>query len=52
MRKIRTSNDSVSKVDLSDEIKNSVDLSTNVNTKSWTRQEDMILLQAVKKGIF
>ncbi|XP_071861191.1 gon-4 like protein muscle wasted [Bombus fervidus] len=47
--KIRTSNDSVSKVDLSDEIKNSVDLSTNINTKSWTRQEDMILLQAVKK---
>lgn len=47
--KIRTSNDSVSKVDLSDEIKNSVDLTTNVNTNSWTRQEDMILLQAVKK---
>ena len=46
---IKMSNDNVSKIDSSHKINNAVDLNTNVNTKSWTRQEDMILLQTIKK---
>ncbi|KOX69503.1 GON-4-like protein [Melipona quadrifasciata] len=46
---IKMSNDSLSKIDSSHEINNAVNLNTNINTKSWTRQEDMILLQTIKK---
>ncbi|KAK9295017.1 hypothetical protein QLX08_010551 [Tetragonisca angustula] len=46
---VKMSNDNVSKINSSYEINNATDLNTNVNTKSWTRQEDMILLQTIKK---
>lgn len=46
---IEMSNDNIRKIDSSREIKNVTNINTNVNTKSWTRQEDMILLQAIKK---
>ncbi|XP_017765424.1 PREDICTED: GON-4-like protein [Eufriesea mexicana] len=42
---LEMTSDNGNKVDSSDETKNDIDL----NTKSWTRQEDMILLQAIKK---
>lgn len=45
---IEMSNDNIRKIDSNCEIKN-INLNTNVNIKSWTRQEDMILLQAIKK---
>ncbi|XP_076303648.1 gon-4 like protein muscle wasted [Lasioglossum baleicum] len=40
------SNDSANKTDSSEDVKIS---NTNVNINLWTRQEDMILLQAIKK---
>ncbi|XP_076652630.1 gon-4 like protein muscle wasted isoform X2 [Halictus rubicundus] len=40
------SNDKANKTDSSQDVKIS---NTNVNVKLWTRQEDMILLQAIKK---
>nr|XP_031842040.1 GON-4-like protein [Nomia melanderi] len=43
------SNDSINKADSSDEIKNCINVVGNVNVKPWTRQEDMILLQTIKK---
>ncbi|XP_076177842.1 gon-4 like protein muscle wasted isoform X2 [Ptiloglossa arizonensis] len=43
------SNCSTNKTDPSDKIKSTVNLNTDVNIKPWTRQEDMILLQTIKK---
>ncbi|PBC30988.1 GON-4 protein [Apis cerana cerana] len=45
---IEMSSDNIRKIDSTCEIKN-INLNTSVNIKSWTRQEDMILLQAIKK---
>lgn len=45
---IEMSSDDIKKINSTCEIKN-INLNTNVNIKSWTRQEDMILLQAIKK---
>ncbi|XP_029038118.1 uncharacterized protein LOC114873691 [Osmia bicornis bicornis] len=39
----------VNKTNLSNEIRNTVNLNINVNAEPWTRQEDMILLQTIKK---
>ncbi|XP_076751273.1 gon-4 like protein muscle wasted [Xylocopa sonorina] len=46
---IEMPSNSTNKVDLSDKMENLTDLHTDINTKPWTRQEDMILLQAIKK---
>lgn len=42
-------NDNVNKTNLFNEMDDTVNLNININTKPWTRQEDMILLQTIKK---
>ncbi|KZC04254.1 GON-4-like protein [Dufourea novaeangliae] len=46
--KVEMLNDT-NKSDSSDEVTNLVQLNADINTNPWTRQEDMILLQAIKK---
>ncbi|XP_012144630.2 gon-4 like protein muscle wasted isoform X1 [Megachile rotundata] len=42
-------NDNVNKTSVFNEMDNTVSFNININTKPWTRQEDMILLQTIKK---
>lgn len=44
-----TLNDNTNLTDSFDEVKNVNNSGSNINTKPWTRQEDMILLQAIKR---
>ncbi|CAK9806587.1 GON-4-like protein [Anthophora quadrimaculata] len=46
---IEIPNECANRVSISHEMKDTDDLNININTKPWTRQEDMILLQAIKK---